>query len=216
MKILNLYAGIGGNRKLWGDEHEITAVEFNPEIAAVYKALYPNDIVIIGDAHEYLRKHFMEFDIVWTSPPCPSHSRLNTMLVSVGNEYRFPDMKLYEEIIFLKHFFKGYWIVENVIPYYEPLIKPQIIDRHCFWANFNIPNEDFKSLNVCGGNNNAKVKDLEAEYGFNLSEFKLPNKLKALRNCVRPETGLHILNSALGKVLIKKRLTDTIQYEIPM
>lgn len=24
MKILNLYAGIGGNRKLWGDEHEIT------------------------------------------------------------------------------------------------------------------------------------------------------------------------------------------------
>lgn len=29
MKILNLYAGIGGNRKLWtpnGDEHDITAV----------------------------------------------------------------------------------------------------------------------------------------------------------------------------------------------
>ena len=22
MKILNLYAGIGGNRKLWGDEHD--------------------------------------------------------------------------------------------------------------------------------------------------------------------------------------------------
>lgn len=27
MKILNLYAGIGGNRKLWPDDHEITAVE---------------------------------------------------------------------------------------------------------------------------------------------------------------------------------------------
>lgn len=33
MKILNLYCGIGGNRKLWGDEHEITAVEFEPKIA---------------------------------------------------------------------------------------------------------------------------------------------------------------------------------------
>ena len=27
LKILNLYAGIGGNRKLWGNEHDITAVE---------------------------------------------------------------------------------------------------------------------------------------------------------------------------------------------
>jgi hypothetical protein len=31
MKILNLYAGIGGNRKLWGDEHEIVAVENNKD-----------------------------------------------------------------------------------------------------------------------------------------------------------------------------------------
>lgn len=35
MKILNLYAGIGGNRKLWGNEHEITAVELDPDIAAI-------------------------------------------------------------------------------------------------------------------------------------------------------------------------------------
>lgn len=33
MKILNLYCGIGGNRKLWGDEHEITAVEWDSNIA---------------------------------------------------------------------------------------------------------------------------------------------------------------------------------------
>ena len=26
MKILNLYAGVGGNRKLWSSEHEITAI----------------------------------------------------------------------------------------------------------------------------------------------------------------------------------------------
>lgn len=35
MKILNLYAGIGGNRKKWGDDHEITAVELDEEIAAI-------------------------------------------------------------------------------------------------------------------------------------------------------------------------------------
>ena len=32
MKILNLYAGIGGNRKLWKDV-QVTAVELNSEIA---------------------------------------------------------------------------------------------------------------------------------------------------------------------------------------
>ena len=59
MKILNLYAGIGGNRKLWGDEHEITAVELDENIAKIYKELYSNDTVIIGDAHEFLKEHFL-------------------------------------------------------------------------------------------------------------------------------------------------------------
>ena len=37
MKILNLYAGIGGNRKLWGDEHEITAVELNSKCPTIIR-----------------------------------------------------------------------------------------------------------------------------------------------------------------------------------
>jgi DNA (cytosine-5)-methyltransferase 1 len=76
VKILNLYAGIGGNRKLWGDEYDITSVEIDPGIAAVYADLYPNDTVIVGDAHQYLLDHFQEFDFIWSSPPCPSHSRI--------------------------------------------------------------------------------------------------------------------------------------------
>ena len=76
MKILNIYAGIGGNRKLWGGEHEIIAVEHNPDIAAVYQDLYPNDTVIISDAHTYLLEHYKEFDFIWASPPCQSHSRI--------------------------------------------------------------------------------------------------------------------------------------------
>lgn len=69
MKILNLYAGIGGNRKLWGDEHEITAVEYDPKIAEIYQKFFPNDKVIVTDAHQYLLEHFQEFDFIWSSPP---------------------------------------------------------------------------------------------------------------------------------------------------
>jgi site-specific DNA-cytosine methylase len=68
MKILNLYSGIGGNRKLWGDAHEITAIEFNEEIAMIYKDYFPNDEVIIADAHEFLLKNYMNYDFIWSSP----------------------------------------------------------------------------------------------------------------------------------------------------
>ena len=54
MQILNLYAGIGGNRKRWGNEHDITAVEINPNIAKAYQDLYPNDTVIYVSISESL------------------------------------------------------------------------------------------------------------------------------------------------------------------
>lgn len=142
MKILNLYSGIGGNRKLWGNNHLITAVEINPEIAEVYKQFFSNDKVIVTDAHRYLLDHYKEFDFIWASPPCPSHSVTNYFL-NGQNIIRYPDMNLYEEVIFLKEWFKGKWVVENVISYYEPLIKPFKVDRHYFWSNFIIPNKNF-------------------------------------------------------------------------
>src|SRR5690606_23249146 len=135
MKILNLYAGIGGNRKLWGDEHEITAVEWDQETANVYQDYFQNDKVIVGDAHQYLLDHFKEFDFIWSSPPCPSHSKINLSMV---RELEYPDMKLYQEIIFLNQWFDGKFVVENVIPYYKPLIPAIEIERHLFWANFKI------------------------------------------------------------------------------
>src|SRR5204862_6503172 len=100
MKVLNLYAGIGGNRKHWKGV-EVTAVEYAPEIAEVYKQNFPADTVIIADAHQYLLDHFSEFEFIWSSPPCQSHSK---MIRSGRNRKpRFADMKLYEEILFLKH-----------------------------------------------------------------------------------------------------------------
>lgn len=84
MKILNAYAGIGGNRKLWGDSHDITAVEYDPKIAAIYQDLFPNDTVIVGDAHQYLLEHYQEFDFIWCSPPCPTHSITNNFFECSG------------------------------------------------------------------------------------------------------------------------------------
>ena len=128
MKILNLYAGVGGNRKLWSNEHEITAVEYDQSIAAIYKDLYPQDNVIVDDAHEYLITNFKEFDFIWSSPPCPTHSRMNFLLNQKETfTLKYPDMKLYEEIIILQTFYKGYYVVENVKSYYDPLIPPGIV-----------------------------------------------------------------------------------------
>ena len=192
MKILNLYAGAGGNRKDWGSEHEITAVEFDENIANVYRELHPNDIVIVADAHQYLIDHFKEFDFIWTSPPCPSHSRASTSLSGWG-VYRFPDMKLYEEIIFLQHFYKGKWVVENVIPYYAPLIKPTIeIDRHYFWSNFSIsPINVVRDFDV----SRATKETLSKHHGIILPEWA-KDKRKILRNCVTPFVGKHIFQKA--------------------
>jgi DNA (cytosine-5)-methyltransferase 1 len=137
MKVLNLYASLGGNRYLWQD-CQVTAVELDQELARMYQERFPKDKVIIADAHQYLLDHFKEFDFIWSSPPCPSHSGMNYFLHAQGT-IRYPDMKLYEEIIFLQHFFKGKYCVENVIPYYRPLIPAQQRGRHLYWTNFQLP-----------------------------------------------------------------------------
>src|SRR3990167_11098761 len=131
MKILNLYAGIGGNRKLWSGDIEVTAVEINPAIAKVYAQNFPQDKVIVGDAHQYLLEHYQEFDFIWCSPPCPTHSRMNFSFKG-RFKIRYPDMCLYQEILLLHHWFTGKSVVENVISYYEPLIVPQQCGRHYF------------------------------------------------------------------------------------
>jgi len=193
MKILNLYAGIGGNRKLWGDEHEVTAVENNKEIAKIYQDFFPNDKVIVADAHQFLLEHYKDFDFIWSSPPCQSHSsfRKNICVEFRGTKPKYPDMKLYQEIIFLKTHFKGKWIVENVKPYYEPLIKGELIQRHLFWGNFEIRYADIEKDNI----RKAQIPDLQNKYGFNLSKYKLSNKRQILRNCVHPMLGYSILKS---------------------
>ena len=194
LKILNLYAGIGGNRKLWSGNIEVTAVEIDPKIAKIYQDFFPNDKVIVTDAHQYLLEHFNEFDFIWSSPPCPSHSRVRKA-THHQNKPIFPDMKLYEEIIFLKGYFKGKWVVENVIGWYEPLVKPREIGRHYFWANFIIG-----KVNDSSREHDGVIERLQKRKGFNLDGKDLDVEKKlVLRNCVEPELGLHIFEMAFKK-----------------
>lgn len=193
MRILNLYAGIGGNRKLWGG-CEIVAVENQQYIADAYKQMFPEDTVVVADAHQYLLDHFQKFDFIWSSPPCPSHSRLSTGLAGWGI-HRYPDMALYQEIIFLKHFFKGKWVVENVIPYYECLIAPKmVLDRHLFWSNFHIPRQYHTRLYE-GQISNATEDELAEGLSIELPSGT-KGRRKLLRNAVDPRLGLHIFDAA--------------------
>ena len=192
MKILNLYAGIGGNRKLWGDTHDITAIELNPQIAKIYQDFFPKDKVIVADAHQYLLEHFKEFEFIWSSPPCPTHSITRFM----QDKKIYPDMQLYQEIIFLQQWFhEGEWIVENVIPYYEYLIRPSVIlHRHAIWSSFVINNRPFPKMQTCKRPQEREF--LQKELGFDLEKYEGIDKRKLLRNCVLPELGLHILNES--------------------
>ena len=191
MRVLNLYAGIGGNRKLW-ENCEVAAVELDPKIAEVYRSFFPADTVVVGDAHAYLQEHFSEFDFIWSSPPCPTHGqyRYNVGFRAKGYSAVFPDMKLYEEIIFLKHYFSGLYCVENTKPYYDPLIQPSVVlSRHFFWSNFEIRKADFETKHIRSKN---KISDYS---NFDIAETNISNKRQVLRNCVDSDLGLHIFNA---------------------
>jgi len=195
MKILNLYAGLGGNRKLWPGHCDVTAVELDPKIAKVYQKLNPNDKVIVGDAHKYLLEHFSEFDLIWSSPPCQSHTK---MIRSGRNRKpRFPNMSLYEEILFLKYNFNGKWVVENVKPYYEPFLNPKEIGRHLIWSNCNISNFNQKNIPgfiiKCNSSGAEQLKQwLGLNYSGNIYYNGNHDPAQVLRNCVHPNMGLHI------------------------
>jgi len=195
LRVLNLYCGLGGNRKLWQNV-EVTAVEYDPAIAQIYKNFFPDDKVVCVDAHQYLLDHYKEYDFIWSSPPCPTHSDIRRCGVHAGQyEAKYPDMQLYEEIILLQNFAPKdcKWVVENVKPYYTPLIPAKEIERHLFWTNFDITTIKLNDKRVHNDIIGSKVV-----YGFDLENYTGIDKRKCLRNMVNPDLGLHILNEALN------------------
>lgn len=204
IKVLNLYACLGGNRYKWDEvaDIDVTAVELDPELARLYQERFPNDKVIITDAHQYLLDHYKEFDFIWTSPPCPTHSRIRFNQAKGRNDdvYKaeYPDMTLYQEIILLNNYFDGRYVVENVIPYYEPLIPAQKRGRHLYWCNFTLPTI-LSNRHVQVGTGIDEVKKLCEFHKIDLSTYKgEQRKDKIARNLVDYEAGKTIFATALN------------------
>lgn len=216
MKILNLYACLGGNRYKWdevADNLEITAVELDPEAARLYQERFPKDTVIVADAHQYLLDHYKEFDFIWSSPPCPTHSKVR--FTQKNQDFyipQYPDMSLYQEVIFLENHFEGKYCIENVIPYYEPLIPAQKRGRHLYWTNFTLPNDiaERSMRGVMCGQDNDEVRKLCEFHEFDFYKYKGEQRLdKMARNLVDFEVGRTILETALG--IIKKNNTQQLE-----
>jgi DNA (cytosine-5)-methyltransferase 1 len=211
MKILNLYACLGGNRYLWGDDHEITAVEWDEELARLYQERFPKDKVIVADAHQYLLDHYKEFEFIWSSPPCPTHSRVR--FTQKNKDFyipKYPDMSLYQEIIFLEKHFNGKYVVENVIPYYDPLISAQKRGRHLYWCNFKLPIDvGERKIQISSGS--QEVKKLCEFHDYDFYKYNGKQRIdKIARNLVDYKAGKTILDTAMG-IMTKQ---DTKQIEL--
>ena len=210
MKILNLYACLGGNRYKWNEVKEdikVTAIEWDEELARLYQERFPNDTVIVADAHQYLLDHYKEYDFIWSSPPCPTHSRL-VQTNKNKIKMKFPDMKLYEEILFLKHLYQGKYVIENVIPYYEPLIPAQKRHRHLYWTNFNLPNKlTNRDAMISRGKNEVQAFCEFHDYDFYKYKGSQPTN-KIARNLVDYEAGKTIFETALG-IIRKQDINQT-------
>ena len=212
MKILNLYACLGGNRYKWDEvaDVDVTAVELDPFAAELYVERFPNDTVIVADAHQYLLDHYKEYDFIWSSPPCPTHSRARFWGIGRnGKNPIYPDMKLYEEILFLQHHCKVKYCVENVTPYYEPLIAPQKRGRHMYWTNFALPRTlSSRTAGVCQGV--QEIKKLSEFHDFDFTLYNGKQRVaKMARNLVDYEAGKTILETACG--IIRKSNVNQLE-----
>jgi DNA (cytosine-5)-methyltransferase 1 len=217
VRVLNLYACLGGNRYKWDEvaNIEVTAVELDEEAARLYQERFPNDKVIVADAHQYLLDHYTEFDFIWSSPPCPSHSRVKFSQKNRENtKPYYSDMKLYEEILFLDNFFDGKYCVENVIPYYEPLITAKKRGRHLYWTNFNLPtvlSERDKISGLINKDDFEAIKKLCEFHDYDFFKYKgEQRRAKMARNLVDYEAGKTIFATAMGVILKSKSTQNSL------
>ena len=200
IKILNLYAGIGGNVHLLDrSRFEVTSVEYDNEIAETYKILNPSDRMIITDAKEYLLEHYREYDIIWASPPCQSHSWMRLANRSKdGFKAVYPDMALYEIILFLeKYCYDKKWVVENVNGWTNDFFNIKYFEygRHRYWTNAEFVITPMEKHTQYRDNREKLRKYLgfPALILYDDSEcYEVPYELQWLRNCVHPVEGFQI------------------------
>ncbi len=151
-KVLNLYAGVGGNRELW-ENVEVDAVDNNLERISIYEDNFPKDGVFLKDVNDYLDDvDLNKYHFIWASPPCQTHS----IMMRFQDYNHSPDLNsLYGLMIDLKqkYDYQGKWAIENVTPRYGLIYGtafpiPVKLGRHYIWANYPIESKDFPSDDV--------------------------------------------------------------------
>jgi len=209
--ICNAFGGVGANTHNWSrDKHDITHIEYNKEIARCNEQLHPEDTVVVEDAIIHLENNWDQYDYIWASPPCPSHSSIRKAGAKKGQyTAKMPDMDLYSVIVFLDEFFQGEFTVENVKPYYKRLDKQErekirnrqtVIppasetSRHLFWSSHEVPEVRLPTQNIHHGNHSDMTEWLGIPE-LNDYTFQSVEKRKVLRNCVHPKIGEAILKS---------------------
>lgn len=189
ISLLNTFAGLGGNTELLDREkYEVTHIENVDKRIEYLKKTFPQDTVIKADAYDFILNNIMKYDIVWASPPCPSHSNARW-----GNRrydgftYVYPDFKMYSLIALLTRARKyEHWVVENVRPYYKPLFEPTaVVGRHCIWSNKAIKSRKFPA---------DGINEIKADKENGLS-------VKDLRDKMNPTVGQYIIESLMQNPL---------------
>jgi len=170
MKILNLYACLGGNRYKWNevkDDIEVTAVELDEELARLYQERFPNDKVVVSNKTKM-------------------------------KKLKYPDMTLYQEIILLNKLYDGDYCVENVIPYYDCLIPGKQRGRHLYWTNFRLPNvlTERKNPDFTRAKKMIEVMSDYHDYDFRKYKGKQP-RAKIAKNLVCYQAGKTILQTLI-------------------
>jgi len=143
MKALDLFCGLGG----WSDGlvlegFDVTGVEIEPKIAALYKHR-----VIVADVCSLNPEDFRGFDLIVGSPPCRNFSILTTLGSHLKWKTR-PDpegegMRLVNAFLnFIEKANPSFWLMENV-PFLQRYYKKAKCTtklegdmRRCLWGNF--------------------------------------------------------------------------------